>query len=342
MELTVIGAEELERLYEERLREDFPADELRPYSNMKYLLDRGLYRCLVCHEEGKLLGYALFVLSGAVALLDYYAVVPELRDRGVGSRFFRSLKRPIAESGASLVLIEAESVESAVTPSQTEERERRFRFYERCGCRKTQVCSYLFGVEYRIFVCPLAGEDPPDREVMGSLEELYRRMIPPIVGEGEEAFRKVCRCYLQEEKRPREFVRELGRALTCLNRSRKRFMGEHLREYGFSGAMYSILLYVDRHPGTTQDSIATHMYVDKSNVARRIKQLEELSHIRRETDAADRRQNNLYLTDKGKEMIPLIKTYLSQWGQTVAADLTEEERSQLLTLLFKMTGQDEK
>lgn len=140
----------------------------------------------------------------------------------------------------------------------------------------------------------------------------------------------------------RDFTRELGRAVTCLHRSRSKFMGERLREHGFSGAMYMILLHVDRHPGASQDSIANHMYIDKCNVARRTKKLEELGYIRRETDQADRRQNNLYLTDKGRELVPVIKTYLSQWGQGMTESLSEKEKDTLISLLTKMTGQNKR
>ena len=140
----------------------------------------------------------------------------------------------------------------------------------------------------------------------------------------------------------KDLTRELGRAVTCLHRSRSKFMGERLREHGFSGAMYMILLHVDRHPGASQDSIANHMYIDKCNVARRTKKLEELGYIRRETDQADRRQNNLYLTDKGRELVPVIKTYLSQWGQGMTESLSEKEKDTLITLLTKMTGQNKR
>ena len=140
----------------------------------------------------------------------------------------------------------------------------------------------------------------------------------------------------------KDFTRELGRAETCLHRSRSKFMGERLREHGLSGAMYMILLHVDRHPGASQDSIANHMYIDKCNVARRTKKLEELGYIRRETDQADRRQNNLYLTDKGRELVPVIKTYLSQWGQGMTESLSEKEKDTLITLLTKMTGQNKR
>ena len=39
------------------------------------------------------------------------------------------------------------------------------------------------------------------------------------------------------EERSSHFTRELGRAVTFLSRSRKRFMNERLRDYVFSGAM---------------------------------------------------------------------------------------------------------
>lgn len=147
---------------------------------------------------------------------------------------------------------------------------------------------------------------------------------------------------MKQEKDSRFFIREFGRTLTFLYRSRAKFMGEHLRDYGFSGAMYMILLHVDRHPGASQDSIASHMYLDKCNVARRTKKLETLGYLYRETNQNDRRENHLYLTDKGRELVPTIREYLGQWGRSITADLTDTECAELLALLTKMTGQDRK
>ena len=146
----------------------------------------------------------------------------------------------------------------------------------------------------------------------------------------------------QERQLPPHFSRELGRAITFLSRGRKRFMAERLRELGFSGAMYMILLHIERHPGTTQDSIANHMFIDKCNVARRTKKLESLGYLYRETDQNDRRQNNLFLTEKGRELVPIIRSYMGQWGREITAGLTDEERATLIGLLTKMTGQDRK
>lgn len=147
---------------------------------------------------------------------------------------------------------------------------------------------------------------------------------------------------MKQENDSRFFIREFGRTLTFLYRSRAKFMGERLRDYGFSGAMYMILLHVDRHPGASQDSIASHMYLDKCNVARRTKKLETLGYLYRETNQNDRRENHLYLTDKGRELVPTIREYLGQWGRSITADLTDTECAELLALLTKMTGQDRK
>lgn len=83
-----------------------------------------------------------------------------------------------------------------------------------------------------------------------------------------------------EQERLADFPRDLSRSFTYLHRQRKKYMDDRLRGYGFVGGMPMILLYINRHPGTTQDAIVSHMYIDKCTVARRTKRLEELGYIR--------------------------------------------------------------
>ena len=84
------------------------------------------------------------------------------------------------------------------------------------------------------------------------------------------------------------------------------------------------------------------MFIDKCNVARRTKKLETLGYLYRETDQNDRRQNNLYLTEKGRELVPVIREYMAQWGRTITAGLDDQECASLIGLLTKMTGQNQK
>ena len=333
MDLRQLTLEELKDIYVPCLTRDFPANELMPLSRMEDLTRRGAQRTYGLYEGDELCAYGVFILGDntCAALLNYFAVEPQFRGKGVGTKVLEML---CGAQGlfAEYILFEVEAPRFSRDQQELELRQRRIRFYLHCGARRTAVDSRLFGVDYQIMFLPRTDYIPEDEEVRREMENLYR-----IVVSDEENFSGVCEVSITPKEEGR-FSRELGRALSFLTRSRKRFMGERLKEYDFAGGMYIILLHVDRHPGTSQDSIAGHMYIDKCTVARRTKKLEELGYLYRETDKNDRRQNKLYLTEKGVLLAPVIREYLSQWGDEATEKLTDEEKKTLLYLLTKMTG----
>ena len=199
MKLELLSEKELEALYHERLREDFPPDELRPFSSMQHLLKQDAYRCFAYRENGNICAYAMLILSQGAALLDYFAVTPNRRGQGIGSRFLAELKTISQEFDVPYVLIEAESTDSSETPEQLTERQRRLRFYKNCGCVLTPVYSLLFGVEYQILLLPLRDACPGSETVKENLENLYRVIVAHFTGGDEAAFRKVCKCYVKPE-----------------------------------------------------------------------------------------------------------------------------------------------
>jgi DNA-binding MarR family transcriptional regulator len=133
-----------------------------------------------------------------------------------------------------------------------------------------------------------------------------------------------------------EFSHKLSRAISRLNRMRKRFMNEHLKEYGISGSQYMFIIALNKNPGSSQDYLAEHYYKDKGLVARSTKRLEELGYITRETDPNDKRQNNLYLTEKGKELVPHIYSLMNQWAGSAVEGLTADECNNTLKILESM------
>lgn len=135
---------------------------------------------------------------------------------------------------------------------------------------------------------------------------------------------------------PAEYPRMLSRCVTYLHRQKIKYMNEHLKKYNLHGCMYTIISFCARNPGTSQDAIVCFMNIDKCTIARRTKRLEELGYIRREVDANDRRQNNLYITEKGEEILPKIKKYLESWSNSILKDLTEDEERTLVSLLDRV------
>ena len=138
------------------------------------------------------------------------------------------------------------------------------------------------------------------------------------------------------------YARKLSRYSTFLYRHKTKYMNEKLKDYDLQGLMFMMVNYVHHHPGTSQDAVACHMNIDKCTIARRTNRLEELGYLVRKTDENDRRQNNLFLTEAGEKLVPIIKDNLAKWNALVTDELTDEEKVMLVTLLGKVIDTCEK
>ena len=178
--------EQIKNIYYTHMQEAFPQSELRPYRNIEMLTQNGYYVCYGLYEDETLLAYAYFArpADGRCVLLDYYAVLKELRGTGIGSRFFPLLKEKMQETDG--VLIEVESTESTEDPEEIALRRRRIAFYERNGCVMTGVRCLLYGVDFSIMTLPVAAAVPDDRTVLSELEKIYHTMFD------DELYSRVC------------------------------------------------------------------------------------------------------------------------------------------------------
>lgn len=165
-------------LYGHQMRRDFPESELKPLESILRMKRAGEYDVLGAHDGGTMIAYALVYRprQGRVLLLDYLAVEPLWRGRGVGSALLAALRAYYADA-ADVLLIECERPKSA--PDEKEAR-RRIRFYERCGARLTSTRVWLFEVEYSIMVLPCTeAADAEGRDWAKEILSLYRQMLEP-------------------------------------------------------------------------------------------------------------------------------------------------------------------
>lgn len=98
----------------------------------------------------------------------------------------------------------------------------------------------------------------------------------------------------------------------------------------------SYLICICRNPGITQDQLAKKLFLDKSSVARQVSFLEENGFIERQISPADRRVMHVYPTQKATDALPIVRKSFRDWEDLVSADLTDEEREILISLLEKM------
>lgn len=185
MEIRLLNEKEAEQIYHTHMERDFPPSELKPFSSVQDMMHRGMYEPLALYEDGQLAAYAWqTVLPDCPgALLDYFAVLPDRRGGGVGTRALHALVGYYTPRKQTLIL-ECEHPAFAPDPAVAK---RRVGFYLRAGARATAMESLVFGVRYQIYALPCGGEEP-DARIRTDLETLYRAMVPEPYYRGSVIF----------------------------------------------------------------------------------------------------------------------------------------------------------
>ncbi len=148
--VSLLNIDDVKELYAERMKDDFPAAELRPYRAMKQLAKNDQYVCYGYWDGDVLLAYACFlsVDDNPLILLDLLAVDVLHRDQGIGHEFLDLLKQQITKD----ILIEVESLSSAKDEQQLKERKRRINFYLDNKAINTNIACKLFNVDYDLLI----------------------------------------------------------------------------------------------------------------------------------------------------------------------------------------------
>ncbi len=136
------------------------AREQKPEGWIGAMMGAPEYRVWVAKEGGLVRGFSIVFHSAAegFALLEYMAVAPEKRNRGVGRELFlRSVAFAVTPQGRVLpVLLEIDSDREASNDRAM--RTRREQFYRRLGCLRIAGLRYLM---------PLPGEGTsPEMDLM--------------------------------------------------------------------------------------------------------------------------------------------------------------------------------
>ena len=180
MHIKLLEREQYAKVYEEHMKADFPADELKPLAAMLNMHDRGIYEGYGLYDGGNRVGYGFLVVgAGSCALLDYLAVCPGLRNGGYGSAFLGLLSAQLKRDGKAPggMILESERADAGRDREEQALRRRRIGFYERNGFSQMPFRCVLFGVAFTILHRPADGaSERPAEEIFEELDRIYREM----------------------------------------------------------------------------------------------------------------------------------------------------------------------
>ena len=90
--------------------------------------------------------------------------------------------------------------------------------------------------------------------------------------------------------------------------------------------------------GLNQNELAMLTFRDKSSLARLLSKMEMKKYIVRNQDMVDKRVNNVFLTEQGKEVylrsLPVIKGLIDR----IEKDINPSEKKEMIALLKKVQG----
>ena len=119
------------------------------------------------------------------------------------------------------------------------------------------------------------------------------------------------------------------------------FMLRDVRQYfapfNITAVQFAILNACYRGAATVS-SISQVLPVGPPAVSRQVENLVERGLLDRTPSTLDRRVMTLELTDAGKELMPQLLTMISEWEAKVSADLSDAEKTFLISITKKLVA----
>lgn len=91
--------------------------------------------------------------------------------------------------------------------------------------------------------------------------------------------------------------------------------------------------------GILQDMIVKNLCVDKAAASRIAQSLEKKDMIKRVRNEDDKRNFNIFLTERGRKFIPLIKNVLNDYTDTIVEKCGKENLNELVKILEIINNQ---
>lgn len=190
MVLRVLTEKEIKDIYCHDMQRDFPKSEIKPLKTIIELRKYNYYQCYGGFEHDRICAYLFLVWEHKeLAMLDYFAVLPEFREKGIGKKILSLVSLEMKQEDFSGILIEIERISMAKNKKEKLIRTKRKNFYLQAGCIESGLTSEIFGVGYEILYLLLTekqvnyGKDTFHKQVLTLQEieyaytEIYHRIV---------------------------------------------------------------------------------------------------------------------------------------------------------------------
>ena len=132
---------------------------------------------------------------------------------------------------------------------------------------------------------------------------------------------------------------KIMKSLNNISRSQAMFIANAFLRKGMvdvSAAHWPLFWTVCRAPGRSQEEIAQDICLNKSTVARSLAQLESGGYVVRIPKTEDKRCMLVYPTEKTYELMPILRTFVSDWYEHILDGVSDEELAAFHSVLVRI------
>ena len=154
------------------MKEQFPAAELKSFSDFKKLFSKETYRLYIAKDDTKTVGYTVVYCSEEEKFLwlDYVAVKKAFQSGGYGKKIFSELQRTFSTYKGIYAEIEKPDTKNPDTI-------RRINFYTKLGAKKLE-CRYFYpnnggGLEMDLYFIPFSKNNPESEFTKAVIKKVF-------------------------------------------------------------------------------------------------------------------------------------------------------------------------
>lgn len=115
---------------------------------------------------------------------------------------------------------------------------------------------------------------------------------------------------------------------------------QSVESLGITPAGFSVLEVLRQNPGLTQSKLAEAVHLDRSSVVPLLDKLETKHLLYRQTSTKDRRNNHLYLSEEGTQILEASKERVAEHEARISRTLNRDERKTLIALLARLAPKE--
>lgn len=131
--------------------------------------------------------------------------------------------------------------------------------------------------------------------------------------------------------------KSIGKLISIIHRQFQIYINSEISQFGLNSSEYIYLVNLGQNEGVNQKYLSDELIIDGALTTRVMKSLEKKGYIIRLRSEEDKRSYIIQLSDKGKEIQPIILEKLQNWTKILSVGMNEDEINDTIQKLKQMS-----